>query len=114
MATTCDRFRNAALILVGAAPMKQRLAIAWRSCLDGVDESDLPREIRSDFRLVSASLTQSGPVGGLGVVEASVRKMSDSYAAEQAARILSMYGVLAADEMIGRSPALRAVGANDD
>jgi hypothetical protein len=99
MATTWDLFHQAALVLVGAGPIKQRLALAWRRHLHELD-----------FLALSDSLTSERAVGGLGVIEASVRKMSDSQACRCAERIVDLFGTLSESQAHSARPhGLRAV-----
>jgi hypothetical protein len=110
MATTWDLFHQAALVLVGAGPIKQRLALAWRRHLHELDAESLPRELRGDFLALSDSLTSERAVGGLGVIEASVRKMSDSQACHCAERIVDLFGTLSESQAHSARPhGLRAV-----
>ena len=110
MSGTWDRFHRAALLLAGAGPVKQRLADAFRIHLLELDIEELPRELRAEFRSLLAGLTAGRAVGGLGVVDATVRKMSDSQAAAYAARLIVMYGTLAQSQPgAQRTPALRAI-----
>lgn len=116
MATIREHFHDAALALVGAAPVKQRLAQAFRDHLADLTEPDLPREIRQDFASLRSCLTRAKPVIGQGAVEASVRKLSEGEAADLAARIFEMYEAVAEYAVAHgpRSPALRAVGSSID
>ena len=109
MATTWDRFHKAALALVGAGTVKQRLATAYRRYLHDLDPDMLPREVRSDFQALTSKLTSARAVGGLGVVEATVRKMSDSEATRCAERILEMFYMLESPSQALRPHGLRAV-----
>jgi len=109
MATTWDLFHQATLALVGAGTVKQRLALAYRRYLYDVDADTLPREVRSDFQALAAKLTCARAVGGLGVVEATVRKMSDSEATRCAERIVEMFYMLEAPSQAMRPHGLRAV-----
>ncbi len=114
MATTREHFHDAALTLVGAAPVKQRLAQAFRDHLADLAEPDLPREIRQDFASLRSCLTRAKPVIGQGAVEASVRKLSEGEAADLAARIIEMYEAVAesaAGQPGTRKLGLRAVGS---
>lgn len=113
MSATWDRFHGAAVLLAGAGPVKQRLANAFRTHLSDLDVEELPRELRADFLSLSASLTAGRAMGGLGIVEATVRKLSDAQAAAYAARLIAMYGQLAQSQAAAqRVPALRAIGSS--
>jgi hypothetical protein len=113
MSATWDRFHGAALLLAGAGPVKQRLAEAFRKYLVDLDIDELPRELRAEFLSLSASLTAGRAVGGLSVIDATVRKFSDAQAAAHAARLISMYGSLAQSQaQAQRAPALRAINSS--
>jgi hypothetical protein len=112
MTTTWDLFHGAALALVGAGTVKQRLAFAYRQFLFDLDPESLPRELRNDYQWLSEKLTSGRAVGGLGVVEATVRKMSDPDATRCAERIVEMFSVLtetATQSHVARTHGLRAV-----
>jgi hypothetical protein len=113
MPTTRERFHGAAVTLVGAAPVKQRLSRAFGEHLDGLTEPELPREIRQDFASLRSCLTRAKPVVGQTPVEASVRKLSELEAEILAARIIAMYEAVAESAVLqgSRTPALRAVGS---
>jgi hypothetical protein len=113
MSATWDRFHGAALLLAGAGPVKQRLADAFRKYLFDLEIDELPRELRAEFLSLSASLTAGRAVGGLSVIDATVRKFSDAQAAAYAARLISMYGSLGqAPAQAQRAPALRAINSS--
>ena len=113
MSATWDRFHGAALLLAGAGPVKQRLADAYRIHLADLDVEEMPRELRSEFLSLAESLTSGRAVGGLGVVDATVRKLSDTQAATYAARLVGLYGQLAHLQLHGqRAPALRAISSS--
>jgi hypothetical protein len=109
MATTWERFHQAALALVGAGTVKHRLAMAYRRYLYDVDPDMLPREVRSEFQALASKLTSARAVGGLGVVEATVRKMSDFEATRCAERIVELFYMLESPSQASRPHGLRAV-----
>ena len=113
MSATWDKFHGAALLLAGAGPVKQRLLSAYKTHVSGIDVEHLPRELRAEFNALTAALTAGRAVGGLGVVEATVRKLSDGQAASYAARFIALYGLVAqAQGRAQRGPALRAVSSS--
>ena len=115
MPTTWECFRGAAVTLAGAGSIKQRLVEAYRSHLATVADADLPYEIRQDFRSLVARLNESPKVGGLGPVEASVRKLSDGDASAIAGRIVEMFATVSEQgREVTRTPTLRAVNAPDE
>jgi hypothetical protein len=112
MTTTWDLFHGAALALVGTGSVKHRLALAYRQYLFDLDSDALPRELRNDYQWLSERLTSGRAVGGLGVVEATVRKMSEPEACRCAERIVEMFSVLTAAETqshVARTHGLRAI-----
>jgi len=110
MTTIWEQFHQASLALVGAGTVKQRLAFAWRQYLHDLDPEALPRELRSDFQLLTDLLSRERAVGGLGVVEATVRKMSDLQACRCAERIVEMFSLLTETQSYAaRSHGLRAI-----
>jgi hypothetical protein len=113
MSATWDRFHGAALLLAGAGPVKQRLADAFRTHLVDLEIEELPRELRAEFLSVSASLTSGRAVGGMGVLDATVRKLSDAQAAAYAGRLIAMYGVVSQSQSHAqRAPTLRAINSS--
>ena len=113
MSVTWDRFHGAALLLAGAGPVKQRLADAFRTQLADLEIEELPRELRAEFLAIATSLTSGRAVGGMGVIDATVRKLSDAQAAIYATRLITMYGTLAqAQVQAQRTPALRAINSS--
>jgi hypothetical protein len=114
MSAAWDRVHGAALLLAGAGPVKQRLASAFKTYLADLDIEDLPRELRGEFLALATSLTcVRSAVGAMGVVDATVRKMSDAQAASYATRLIVLYGQLAQTQPAAqRGPALRAIGSS--
>ena len=113
MTTTWELFHQASLALVGGGTVKQRLALAWRHYLHDIDPETLPRELRSDFQLLGDLLTCERAVGGLGVVEATVRKMSDPQACRCAERIVEMFSFLTETQAhVSRAHGLRAISGS--
>jgi hypothetical protein len=112
MSAVWDRLHGAALLLAGAGPVKQRLASAFKTHLADLDAEDLPRELRGEFLALATSLTCVRAGGGVGVVDATVRKMSDAQAASYARRLIELYGLLSqAQPAAQRGRALRAIGS---
>jgi hypothetical protein len=108
------RLRAAALLLAGTGPVKQRLCDACLRHLAEVEPAELPRELAAPYRELMDALRTVQPVGGLGAVEATIRKMSDLDAAGYSARVLELFVALSVRE--ARDPAaspqrqLRLVG----
>ena len=113
MSSVWENFLAATAILVSAAPIKQRLAEAYRMHLATLNQEELPREIRDEFCSLSRCLSCVSPMRGETAIQATVRKMSDPEAGRIAVRIVDMLGVLARTQHQQR-PKLRAVNSNDD
>ena len=97
--------------------MKQRLCDACLRHLQGLEPNELPRDLAVSYRELMTMLRSAPAIGGMGPVEATVRKMSDQDAAACAARILDLYvalsgalPVLAVRELPGSPRQLRLVG----
>jgi hypothetical protein len=103
MTENWEHFRRAALVLVGPGPVKQRLCDAYLKHLQQVDSRSLPRELQIDYAALSDTLHSAPATGGLGAVEATVRKMSEAEAGSLSARLLGMYVSLAGGD--AREPA---------
>jgi hypothetical protein len=84
----------ATLELVRSTPIKQRLITAYRRHLVSLPEHELPGEVRESFGQVMQSLRGVTPLRGEDAVSASVRKMSNLEAAECAALIVEIFGIL--------------------
>jgi hypothetical protein len=94
MQTTLERFRDAALVLVGGGPIKQRLALAFHGHLGNLALDDLPRELRNPYLTLTAALHSTQRTGSLDAVSASVLKMSEAEACQHAQEIVRMFGSL--------------------
>lgn len=111
-------FRRAVQVLVGPGPVKQRLCLAYLTHLQQVDARALPRELQADYSALSSAMHSAQAAGGLGEVEATVRKMSDLDAARLAEQVLALYVSLAGGD--SREPSLaaarpfRVVGDEDE
>jgi hypothetical protein len=103
---------------VGPGPVKQRLCEAFVKHLQQVDERTLPRDLVPDYAAMSAAMHSAPAAGGLGAVEATVRKMSDLDAGRLAGQVLAMYVAIAGGD--SREPAamasrsFRIVGDEDE
>jgi hypothetical protein len=94
MQTSLERFRNAALVLAGSGPVKQRLAQAFHGHLGTLAVDELPRELRERYSALAAALHSSQRTGSLDSVSASILKMSEAQACEHAQDIVLMFGSL--------------------
>jgi hypothetical protein len=93
--TNWEMFQGATLSLARAAPLKDRLNDAYRNHLSCIDESELPREVREDFRSFSHALTRERPLlRGEDSVRATIRKMSNGEAEAAATSVVKMFCAL--------------------
>jgi hypothetical protein len=113
MNSAWEHFFAATVVLVSAGPIKHRLAEAYRQHLEGLDQDELPKELRDEFSTLSTSMCRVRPLRGETAIQASVRKMSDMEAGRLATRIVHMLGAIARLQGQQR-PKLRAVNSNDD
>lgn len=114
MSNAWESFFAAAVVLASSGPIKHRLMEAYRTHLQGLDQEDLPKEIREEFSSVSSCMSCVRPLRGETAEQATVRKMSDNDAGQVAVRIVNMLGVIARTQMFQRPPKLRAVNSNED
>ena len=108
------RLRSATLLLIGPGPVKQRVCEASLKHLRDIDPAELPRDVAASYRELMDSLRTAQATGGLGPVEATVRKMSELQATACATRILELYvalsGPAAHESTAGPPRQLRLVG----
>jgi len=110
MSNAWESFFAATVVLASAGPVKHRLFEAYRTHLLGLDQEDLPKEIREEFSSVCSCMSCVRPLRGETAEQATVRKMSDIEAGQIAVRIVNMLGVIARVQLFQRPPKLRAVG----
>ncbi|HUK03113.1 MAG TPA: hypothetical protein VLW26_12615 [Steroidobacteraceae bacterium] len=95
MSTAWEKFQDATLSLARAGSIKDRLADAYCNHLADVEEEDLPREIREEFRAVSCSLNREPPLlRGEGAARATIRKMSNEEADQLACCVVRIFCAL--------------------
>ncbi|NJD31952.1 MAG: hypothetical protein FIB04_08705 [Gammaproteobacteria bacterium] len=94
MTENWERFHRATQVLVGPGPVKQRLCDAYLTHLRAVDAEELPLELQPGFAALAEALTSAKAAGGLGAIEATVRKMSEQDAGRHAGSVLDMFVVL--------------------
>ena len=117
MTQNWEHFRCATLTLVGPGPVKQRLCDAYMKHLRMVDHGSLPRSIQPGYTELAQAMRCAQAAGGLGAVEATVRKMSEQDAGNLAARVLEMFVEFSRED--AREPAaqpqrqFRLVGDDD-
>jgi hypothetical protein len=95
MNTTLDLFEAATVSLTRSAPIKDRLADAYRNYLVYVHEEDLPVDVCEEFRALTDTLTRVCPeLRGDDALRATVRKMSNNDAATAASAVVRMFGAV--------------------
>jgi hypothetical protein len=110
MQTIWERFRDAAVLLAGAGPIKQRLLHTYQKCLADVTIDDLPRELRAPYLQLSAALHRVPRTGTCDTVSASVLKMSEEEAGRHAQEIVRIFGGLSDSPVpVRQATILRAV-----
>jgi hypothetical protein len=91
----CEKFQGATLSLARSGALKDRLTEAYRNHLSRIDETELPKELRDDFRSFSHTLTRERPlVRGDDAFRATIRKMSQGEAEEVATCVVKMFCAL--------------------
>lgn len=85
-----DRFLAAVKRCVGPDPVKQRLYDAWTHELEDIGISELPRQLRAEFRVLRRAMNTAQPQPHESAARASVRKMSAKQAARHTTRILQL------------------------
>jgi hypothetical protein len=114
MSNAFESFFAATALLVSAGPIKHRLQEAYRQHLAGVDQDQLPKEIREEFSSLTSGMCCVRPLRGETALQATVRKMSDAEAGLKATQIVNMLQVIVRTQGQLRTPKLRAVNSNDD
>jgi hypothetical protein len=110
MNNACEALFAATITLASSGPIKQRLAAAYIEHLSGLEKRELPGELREAFDQLTMRLSSVKPMRGETAVQATVRKMSDIQAGEQAVRIVNMLGAMTRiQSQNSRQPMLRAV-----
>lgn len=95
MNTAWELFQSATLSLAQNGTIKDRLVDAYVAHLARVDEEDLPREVRDEFRSLARTLKREAPLHKReDPVRATVRKMSNEEAAECASAVVRLFGAL--------------------
>jgi len=95
MNTTLDLFEAATVSLTRAAPIKDRIADAYRNYLVYVHEEDLPADVCEEFRALTDTLTRVCPeLRDDDALRATVRKMSNNDAAVAASAVVRMFGAV--------------------
>jgi hypothetical protein len=93
--TTWEIFQGATLSLVRSGALKERLTEAYRNHLACINETELPRELREDFRSFNHALMRERPLlRGEDSVRATIRKMSIGEAEAAATSVVKMFCAL--------------------
>jgi hypothetical protein len=107
--TAWEIFQGATLSLARAGALKDRLNDAYRNHLSGIDETELPKELREDFRSFNHMLTRERPlIRGEDAVRATIRKMSNGEAEAAATTVVKIFCAL----QRGTGPSRSAPSAN--
>jgi len=109
MSSTWEQLEGAALSLVRAGSIKDRLADAFRNHLAQVDAEELPDTLRGQFRDCHDALTRERPLPGEEAVRATVRKMSNQEADEVAANVVRLYGAFVRETTRTEVPSANAI-----
>ncbi len=89
-----ERFEAAVSALVGEGSVKDRLVAAYSEHLDDLEDSELPRGLRTTFEDLHTALHAVKPTGREPCVRATIRKMSKLQAGSHARTIVSLYADL--------------------
>ena len=93
--TTWEIFQGATFSLARSGALKERLTEAYRNHLCCIDETELPRELRDDFKSFSRALTRERPLlRGEDAFRATIRKMSNGEAEAAATSVVKMFCAL--------------------
>jgi len=95
MGTALEQLEGAALALARSAPIKERLADAYRNHLALVNPEELPAALRAEFRACHDTLTRERPLPGEDAVRATVRKMSSQQAEQVAGSVVRLFAAMA-------------------
>jgi hypothetical protein len=95
MNTALDLFEAATVSLTKAAPIKDRIADAYKNYLVHIHEEDLPYDVCEEFRALTDTLTRVDPeLRGDDSVRATIRKMSNNDAEIAASAVVRMFGAV--------------------
>jgi hypothetical protein len=90
-----ERFHCATISLAKDGTIKSRLTEAYIQHLASVDEEDIPRELREEFRALSRVLRREPPLHKReDPVRATVRKMSNGEAAACAHAVVRLFAAM--------------------
>jgi len=107
-----EQFHCATLSLARDGTIKDRLTEAYTHHLAAIDEDEIPRELREDFRALSTTLRRERPLHKReDPVRATVRKMSNDEAAACARAVVRMFGAMSKPVVVTRSSPLPSSNA---
>jgi hypothetical protein len=87
-----EKLQGATLSLARSGALKDRITEAYRNHLSQLEETELPKELRENFRSLSGTLTRERPlVRGDDAFRATIRKMSNDEAEEVATSVVRMF-----------------------
>lgn len=109
MSSTWEQLEGAALSLVRAGSIKDRLTDAFRNHLAQVDVEELPDTLRGQFRACHDALIRERPLPGEEAVRATVRKMSNPEADEVAASVVRLYGAYVREVTSREAPSANVI-----
>ena len=102
MAYLSSKFRDAVVALCDNGPVKDRLARSFIQHLEDIHEDELPTGQRGVFSELRQRLHGTKPMRGENPIQASVRKMSTTQAADCARCIVDLYTATIAQDQVGR------------
>jgi hypothetical protein len=92
MSLAFEKLEAATVLLARSGPIKDRLTTAYREHLSGLDENELPRDVRDDFSKLCRTMQRERPLSrGEDAVRATVRKMSNDEADQLATTVVRMF-----------------------
>jgi hypothetical protein len=90
-----EQFQSATLSLARCGSIKERLAEAYILHLGEIQEEDLPRELREDFRELTRTMRREAPLHKReDPVRATVRKMSNDEASRCACAVVKLFAAM--------------------
>jgi hypothetical protein len=105
-----EKLHGATLSLARSGALKDRITAAYRNHLSHIEESDLPKELRENFRSLSGTLTRERPlVRGDDAFRATIRKMSNNEAEEVATCVVRMFASVQRGAASLRTPTAHVV-----
>jgi hypothetical protein len=98
-----ERFHCATMSLAADGSIKDRLTEAYVRHLSALDEEEIPRELREEFRALSTQLRRERPLHKReDPVRATVRKMSNGEAAACAHAVVRLFAAMSKPAVVPR------------